>query len=167
MPMEPSLVQSLSNWIAATSLSDAFKAHSWIVPTSQSIHLLAVSVVFVCALLIGLRLLGLSRSEQTLSMVIRRLTRLMYAGHVVLLMTGAVQTIAEPDRQFGSPAFWIKMLLIVLGLLMTYLLARSTQSNPHRWDSADHHPARLRIYGAIYVSAWTAIIFCGRFIGYT
>lgn len=164
---DASIVQSISNWIAATSLSDTFKDLSWVVPTSQSIHIIAVSVVFVCALLIGLRLLGLSRSEQPLSVVIRRLTRLMYAGHVVLLLTGAVQTIAEPDRQLGSPAFWIKMLLIVLGLLMTYLLERSTRRDPNRWDAADRRPATLRVYGAVYVSAWTAIIFCGRFIGYT
>ena len=162
-----SIVQSISKWIAAMSLSDTFKDQAWVIPTSQSIHLIAISVVFVCALAIGLRLLGLIRSEQTLSMVIRRLTRLMYAGNAVLLATGAVHIIAEPDRQFGSPAFWIKMLLIVVGLLMTYLLARSTRRDPNRWDAADRHPATLRLYGAVYVSAWIAIIFCGRFIGYT
>lgn len=165
--MAASAVQSFANWIAATSLSETLKAYLWIIPTSQSIHILAVSVVFVCALTIGLRLLGLSRSERTLSMVIGKQTRLMYAGHIVLLLTGAVQTIAEPFRQFGSPAFWIKMSLIASGLLITVFLARSARSDPHRWDAANHRPARLRIYGAGYVAAWSAIIFCGRFIGYT
>ena len=160
-------MQSFANWIAATSLSETLKAYLWIIPNSQSIHILAVSVVFVCALMIGLRLLGLSRSERTLSMVIGKQTRLMYAGHIVLLLTGAVQTIAEPSRQFGSSAFWIKMVLIVFGLLITYFLARSARSDPRRWDAAIHRPAKLRIYGAGYVAAWATIIFCGRFIGYT
>ena len=160
-------MQSFANWIAATSLSETLKAYLWIIPNSQSIHILAVSVVFVCALMIGLRLLGLSRSERTLSMVIGKQTRLMYAGHIVLLLTGAVQTIAEPSRQFGSSAFWIKMVLIVFGLLITYCLARSARSDPRRWDAAIHRPAKLRIYGAGYVAAWATIIFCGRFIGYT
>lgn len=164
--MDASVVQLISYWIAATSLSEAFKAHLWIVPASQSIHIMAVSVVLVCALMIGLKLLGLSRSERTLSMVIAKQSRLMYAGHIVLLTTGAMLTIAEPARQLGSPAFWVKMMLIVLGLLMTYSLARSTCSDPHRWDSSDRRPV-MRIYGAVYVSAWVAIIFCGRFIGYT
>lgn len=160
-------MQSFAHWIAATSLSETLKAYLWIIPTSQSIHILAVSVVFVSALMIGLRLLGLSRSERTLSMVIGKQTRLMYAGHIVLLLTGAVQTIAEPVRQFGSSAFWIKMLLIAFGLLVTYLLARSAKSDPHRWDAVNHRPARLRVFGGAYVVAWAAIIFCGRFIGYT
>ncbi len=160
-------MQSFAHWIAATSLSETLKAYLWIIPTSQSIHILAVSVVFVCALMIGLRLLGLSRSERTLSMVIGKQTRLMYAGHIVLLLTGAVQTIAEPARQFGSPAFWIKMSLIAFGLLITYFLSRGARNDPRRWDAADHRPARLRIYGAGYVLSWATIIFCGRFIGYT
>ena len=160
-------MQSFASWIAGTSLSETLKAYLWIIPTSQSIHILAVSVVFVCALMIGLRLLGWSRSERTLSMMIGKQTRLMYAGHIVLLLTGAVQTIAEPARQFGSPAFWIKMSLIACGLLITYFLSRGARNDPRRWDAADHRPARLRIYGTGYVLSWAAIIFCGRFIGYT
>ena len=79
-------------------------------------------------------------------MVIGKQTRLMYAGHIVLLLTGAVQTIAEPSRQFGSSAFWIKMLLIASGLLIAYFLAR--------------------IAGLLSILFWTSIVFLSRWIGY-
>lgn len=158
---------SLSNRIASTQLSELLKDALWFVPTSQSIHIIAVSVVFVCALLISLRLLGIGRSARPLSVAIRMQTTFMYAGLLALFVTGALQTIAEPERQFGSPAFWIKMGLIVFGLLLTAVLARSVRRDPQRWDGDGGRPAWSRTYALTYVTAWTAIIFCGRFIGYT
>ena len=162
-----SVIDSLANWIAATSLSETLKAYLWIMPTSQSIHIIAASVVIVSALFIGLRLVGWSRSERTLSTMIGKQTRLIYACLIVLLVTGGVQTIGEPVRQFDSLAFWIKMPMVVFGLLLTYWLARIARSDPQRWDSADNRPASLRIYGATYVGTLTAIIILGRLISYS
>lgn len=154
-------------WIASTPLSEFLKDQLWVVPTSQSIHILAVSILFICALLIGLRLLGVGRSERALSAAVGRQTKLMYVAFIVLLITGIIQTIAEPERQFGSPAFWIKMGLIVFGLVLTGLLARSVRRDPQSWDRAEGRPGWSRPYAVVYVVAWVAIIFCGRFIGYT
>jgi hypothetical protein len=158
---------SIAKQIADTQLSEMLKAHAWIVPTSQSIHIVALSLVFVCALLISLRLLGFDRSERKTSVVIPNQSKLMYAGLVVLLATGTLQTIAEPAREFTSPAFWIKMALIVIAVLLTGLLSRSVRRTPAYWDIFENRPAWSRIYALAFVATWTAIIFCGRFIGYT
>jgi hypothetical protein len=167
MSKDSGLIKSITDQIAATRLSEAFKDHMWVVPTSQSIHILAVSIVFVCALLISLRLLGIGRYERPFSAAVKTQIRLMYVGLLILLLTGTVQTIAEPDRQFHSPAFWIKMLLIVFALLLTHLLSRSVRRDPQRWNLAGNRPAWSRLHAAVYVAAWAGIIFCGRFIGYT
>ena len=167
MVSDTGLIRSISNRISATRLSELLKEQLWVVPTSQSIHIIAVSIVFVCALLISFRLLGIGRSERPVSGMIKKQSRMINAGLFTLLFTGTIQTIAEPDRQFGSPAFWLKMLLIVFALLLTYWLARNTQRDPQRWDLAASRPAWSRIHAVIYVAAWAAIIFCGRFIGYT
>ena len=158
---------SISQQIAAWRLSELLKEQLWVVPTSQSIHILALSVVFISALLISLRVLNIGRSERATSVLIAKHTRMMYVGLAVLLFTGIVQTIAEPDRQFGSPAFWIKMGLIVIGVLLTAVLVRSVRNDPRRWDNAAGRPAWSRLHAVSYVLAWTAIIVCGRFIGYT
>jgi hypothetical protein len=44
--------------VSETALSSFFQSHPWIIPTSQSIHIACVSVVFACAGMISLRLLG-------------------------------------------------------------------------------------------------------------
>lgn len=153
--------------IASTPFSELLKNELWVTPTSQSVHIIALSVVFTCALLISLRLAGVSRGAQPLEIAIRKQTLLIYAGLVVLLITGVLQTVAEPHRQFGSPAFWIKMALIVVALLLTGWMARSVRRDPQRWGDTVRRPAWLRPYTVVYVTTWIAIIFCGRFIGYT
>jgi hypothetical protein len=158
---------SIAQRIAATRLSALLKDELWVVPTSQSIHIIAVSLVFVSALLISLRLLGAGRSGRPVSVIVARHSRLMYTSLFVLLATGTLQTIAEPAREFHSPAFWIKMALIIFGLLLTMGLARSVRTDPQRWDRADERPAWSRPHALIYITAWTAIIVCGRFIAYT
>lgn len=160
-------IRSCADWIATTGLSDILRRHLWIVPTSQSVHIICISFVFASALIISLRLLGLVRSEQPLIQQLSRLTRLMYLAVTVLLFTGIVQIIAEPVRQFVAPAFWLKMFLILFGLAMTHFLTSSVRRNAQRWVGVESRPASSRIYALIYLATWSAIIVCGRFIGYT
>ena len=53
------MLREFAGWIAATPLSRTFQDVLWIVPASQSLHIIALAVVFSSALMINLRLLGL------------------------------------------------------------------------------------------------------------
>jgi hypothetical protein len=156
-----------ADWISRTQVSQTLSNHQWIVPTSQSIHILAVSVVFSCAVMISLRLLGVGQRGRSLSQLTQTLVPWMYRGLAVLLLTGVVQTIAEPVRQFVTPAFWSKMFMIVCALTLTIWLARTVASGAQMWDSPSERPAYAKLWGLVSLGLWIAIIFCGRFIGYT
>lgn len=165
--MASTAIREIAHWIEATRVSDMLREGLWIVPTSQSIHIVAISIVFVSGLALSLKLLGIGSAERTLSALIRNLARLTFAALVVLLLTGTLQTIAEPVRQLITPAFWIKMALILLQVLITYRLARSARLEPYRWDSKGGPPAWSKVYAVVNVAVWVTVIFCGRFIGYT
>jgi hypothetical protein len=91
----------------------------------------------------------------------------MWRGLAVLLFTGLIQTVAEPVRQFVTPAFWAKMTMIVIVATMTYLYARSLRRNAPLWDSAATRPVNAKIFAVLSTLLWVAIITCGRFIAYT
>jgi hypothetical protein len=91
----------------------------------------------------------------------------MWGALVVLLFTGTVQTIAEPVRQFVTPAFWAKMCMIIIVATMTALFARKVRANAARWDAAGTRPAAARVFAIGSSLLWIAIIVCGRFIAYT
>jgi len=156
-----------ADWIANTALSDWFQRQAWVIPTSQSVHIVSVSVVFGCAVMISMRLLGLSASGRSISQLVDTLVPWMYRALGVLLFTGAVQTIAEPVRQFITPAFWGKMLMIICVVILTIWFARAVRRNAARWDTAASRPAGAKMFALISLGLWVGIIFCGRFIGYT
>jgi hypothetical protein len=155
-----------ANWIAGTPLSGWLQNETWVVPTSQSIHIVCLSVVFCCAVMISLRLLGFNASGRSVSRLVDTLVPWMYRALAVLLLTGLVQTVAEPVRQFVAPAFWWKMLMIICVLALTVGFARAVRSNPAKWD-ATARPASAQWFALISLGLWVGIIICGRFIGYT
>jgi len=88
-------------------------------------------------------------------------------GLAVLLFTGLVQTVAEPVRQFVTPMFWAKMLMIILVATLTALYATAVRRNAALWDAASSRPWPAKIFAVLSTLLWLAIIVCGRFIGYT
>lgn len=161
------LVRHWAALINATGMSQWMQNTAWVVPTSQSIHIVSLSLVFGSALMINLRLLGLGRSSRSVSELTATLVPWIYGGLVVLLLTGAIQTITEPERQFVTPAFWWKMFMIVCVLSLTVWFSRAVRANPARWNQASTRPASAKLFALVTLGLWIAIIFCGRFIGYT
>lgn len=161
------MFRPFADWLADTPLSKTLQDHSWVVPTSQSVHILAVSIVFGSACMVNLRLLGVGRSGRSISQLSDTLVPWMWRGLVVLLFTGLIQTIAEPVRQFVTPMFWAKMLMIVLVATITALYARMVRRNAAQWDAAVSRPWAAPIFAVASTLLWLAIIVCGRFIGYT
>jgi hypothetical protein len=155
-----------ADWVSNTALSQWFQNHAWVVPTSQSTHLVALSVVFGSAVMISSRLLGANRNGRTVSQLVRTLVPWMYAALGLLLLTGTVQTITEPLRQFVTPAFWSKMCMIVVVVILTQWFASSVRRNAAKWDAASTRPASAKVFALVSLALWIGIIFCGRFIGY-
>jgi hypothetical protein len=161
------MLRPLADWIAATPLSKALSDQPWVVPTSQSIHILAVAAVFASALMINLRLLGVGAKGRSVSQLSDTLIPWMWRGLVVLLVTGSIQTLAEPVRQFVTPAFWAKMALIIIVSVMTILFVRALRRNAPFWDDGSSRPLPAKIFAVVSTLMWVAIIICGRFIAYT
>ena len=161
------MFRPFADWLSQTPLSKTLQDQPWVVPTSQSIHILAVSIVFGSACMINLRLLGVGRSGRSVSQLSNTLVPWMWGGLVVLLLTGFVQTITEPVRQFVTPMFWAKMMMILVVASMTALYARAVRRNAPAWDVASSRPWTAKVFAVVSTLLWMAIIVCGRFIGYT
>jgi hypothetical protein len=161
------MLRPLADWIAATPLSKTLADQPWVVPTSQSIHILAIATVFASALMINLRLLGVGAKGRSVSELSNTLIPWMWRGLVVLLLTGGIQTLAEPVRQFVAPVFWAKMAMIIIVTVMTILFVRALRRNAPLWDDVSSRPLQAKIFAVVATLLWLAIIVCGRFIAYT
>lgn len=152
--------------VAQSQLSKTLQDVSWIVPLSQSMHIVALSVLFASVMMISLRLLGVGTRGRSASQLAESLLPWMWRALTLLILTGALQTFIEPVRQFITPIFWLKMCLVALLSLMTWWFSRTVRANASQWATATALPARMKLFAVTSIVGWSVVIVLGRFIGY-
>lgn len=155
-------LQSFGDWLYATPISTALRDTVWVIPTIQSVHILAIAMLISAALVTELRVAGVMGTDQSSSVVARRFMPWIWKALVVLLLTGTVLIVAEPGRTLGNTLFWVKVGLITTALLLTLAVRK-----PLLAADAEERTEPARSIAWVMLVIWVLVIFCGRFIAYT
>src|SRR5213592_1811151 len=91
------------SWLEQTPLSQAIQSAGWVVPTVQTVHILAIAAVLSSVLMLDLRLLGMVGRDQPLERVTNRFRPVIWWTLPILLATGVVMIIGEPARPLPHP----------------------------------------------------------------
>ena len=160
------MIEELCKWLERTPASVFVASTTWIVPTVQSIHILSVGVVFASMSMLSFRLLNIWGRRQTVSTRLRPALSCLWPGLTVLLLTGVVMIVAEPERELLNRIFLLKMTLVAIAALIGLALRRSVSRRPQWWD-ASAASVVPKCAGLLLSALWVAIIVCGRWIAYT
>ena len=154
-----------SQWLYATPVSEYFRDAGWIVPAVQSIHIVAIAMLIGSSILLDLKLAGVVARTERPAVVYERYMPWAWGGLVVLLLTGMIMSIAEPDRVLSNWLFWTKMTLVVIGFLGT-LLIRIPMRREEPMTQTPAWNLVAKPLGWLSLAIWIAIIVCGRWIAY-
>jgi putative copper export protein len=152
-------------WLEQTETSQFIQKAGWVVPSVQTVHILAISAIAGSALIFNLRLLGVLCTGQSLQSVSRRFAPVIWLSLPVLLATGTILTIGEPARELLNPVFGIKMVLILTAISLLAFFQRRLSRDPCRYDGASGRGAALSI-ALPSLLLWTCIVIAGRLIAY-
>ena len=158
---------AFTEWLAATPLSMLIQNVGWVIPTTQSIHIICISILMGATWMINLRMLNLAMPSQPLSTLARRLLPFVWITLPILLITGAMLSIAEPARSLESPSFQIKMLLLIVIIGLTLFLQSTLKTNADYWEQSAGRRSKAKLLAAASLLIWLAIVFFGRYIAYT
>lgn len=153
-------LNSLTLWLEHTQASQTIQVVSWIIPTVQTIHILAIAAVIGSMSLVDLRVLGVVGRAQSLSSVSTRLIPWVWGALIVLLLTGLVMIVGEPGRSLTNPIFQFKMLMVLTVGALTLALQSLLKRSP------DAAPGVARLIALVSLLIWVLIIFAGRWIAY-
>ena len=159
-------LETFATSLQATSLSTALKTITWIIPALQSIHILMIGVVFVAILVVSLRVLGRMRTDESLVTVWRRFAPFFWTALVLMAITGAVLTVAEPVREFMTLSFRLKMVLLVVGIGSALLFGRRMRREAAVSVGSASASRGARMAAILTLVLWIAVIFLGRAIAY-
>lgn len=153
-------LHQFSDWLSSTSLSQSIQTTTWAIPGIQTVHIIALSLLFAAALLLALRFAGLGLLAEPLAALAARQAKLIWILLVLLLISGGMLIIAEPGRTITNPVFYAKMVMLLVVMALTLWLSLAARRLAFR-------PGPLLVMGAVLTMAlWTAIIFAGRLIAY-
>ena len=160
------MIKSLAEYLASTSLSHILLGVKWIIPVIQTVHILAIAVVMSSMAMLDLRLLQVDHHPHSIAQSARRFLPWVWTALGVLLASGTVLNIAEPERELGSPAFWAKMILILLVIPITLLLHFALCGNVEFWSNSPSRRTSARLLAILSFLLLLAIITAGRWIAY-
>jgi uncharacterized membrane protein len=164
--MSAAAISNFADWIASTQLSFLLASHLWIIPTLQSVHYMALAILFSSAALIDLRMLGAVARQQPLSRVARRFVPGIWIALVVMTITGLLLLIAEPARSLTTWEFQSKMAMLLLVIALTLAMQRFIAERAAVWDTAPALPSVARVAAVGSMVLWMLIIVAGRWIAY-
>ncbi len=156
---------ALAQWLSATPLSLALRELDWLVPLLQTVHILAIAMVISSVFLIDLRLLGLA-SLQSITETAHRFVPWIWIDLAILAVSGVALIAVEPMRALSNTAFQIKMALLFVAIIMTWLFQIALRSNAEFWQRTGSHKSMATALAVNAFLLWCAIAGAGRLIAY-
>ena len=159
-------MHQFAEWLSQTSLSLAIQSHEWVIPTVQSVHIIAIAAVLGSVFMIVLRIVGWAGRDQTLAQTTARFGPWLSGALCVLMVTGVVMIVGEPMRQLLALSFWLKMGLVVIGTAMAVIFQRSLRRHEVRWETALVNQSHVKGLAVATFLVWVSIVVLGRLIAY-
>jgi hypothetical protein len=156
----------LFEWLGNTPWSIALHESRYAFLVVLTIHVLTLSVFVGTALMIDLRLLGVTMMRVPASQVIARLVPWSAAGLILMMTSGALLFYAAPLVRYQNVFFRMKMATLVLALLNAWLFHRTVYRRIDDWDRDTVPPWHARLAGGLSLVLWVVIIAAGRMMAY-
>ena len=161
------MIQRFAEWLSQTSPSILIQTHNeWVIPTIQSIHIIAIGVVLGSVLMIDLRILGWAGHDQTLRETTNRFGPWLSSALLALLATGGLMVVGEPVRELLSLSFWLKMFLVAVGTIIATILQITVKRHDDHWEHTLMKSRAIKSLAVVTLLIWVSIVILGRLIAY-
>jgi len=156
------ILHALNETTFSTSLRESEWTFSWI----ETAHVLALAVMAGTIAVVDLRLLGVSFRQQPVSRLVDQVTPVTWIGFALMVITGGLLFVAQPETNAGNPAFQIKLALLAAAGLNLLSFHHVVFRDIAIWDNLVKPPLKVQLSGAASLALWSVIIVLGRLIAY-
>jgi len=149
-------------WANNLSVADWVRDSTWIFPAAETVHIVALAVLFGAILFVDLQMLGLVRRDTTASHLEKELRPWTFSSLVVILVTGFLLFTSEAMKLYISAPFQIKIVALFLAIAFNYTIHRKvTGTEPVRLG-----PVWGKVTAVVSIALWLSVGFAGRAIGF-
>jgi hypothetical protein len=140
---------------------------AWLFPIVETLHVLALAVVFGSIAILDMRLLGWRSLDSPVSKLTSGTLPVTWIAWLCAAITGSLMFMAKAVTYTGNLQFQLKFVMMALAAVNMLVFHFGPFQQVARWDSARRPPGAARLAGALSLALWTAVIFFGRWMGFT
>jgi hypothetical protein len=153
-------------WLQDLSFPTEVREGTWLFPTIETVHVLALVTVVGFTILMDLRLLGLANRQRAVTDLTRQCLPVIWSAFAVAAVAGSLLFSSKAVTYFGNPPFRLKMACMALAGLNMSLFHLTTYRRVAEWDLGSP-PSAARAAAALSLALWVIIVGAGRWVGYT
>jgi hypothetical protein len=148
-------------WINSTALSQFLQSSTYTFPVTEVFHLIGLTILLGCAIVVSLRLLGLGLKEPV-GEIARGIAGWTWFGFVLVWGTGIVLLIAEPIKLATNVAFPYKLGFLLAGVALHFFAFFFLLKRGH----AEALPVTSKAVAVLMLACWFGAGVAGRAIGF-
>lgn len=136
-------------------------------PWIESIHVLMATTVVGSIAIVDLRLIGYASHRKGARQLIIDLLPFTWVAFGLAAITGSLLFTSNAVSYAANVPFLCKMATLVLAGINMAIFHMTAYQRIGHWNDALTPPVTARIAGATSLTLWIAIVFLGRWIGFT
>jgi hypothetical protein len=149
-------------WSDSLRVGHAISDTVWAFPLIETVHILALTIMYGAMIIIDLRLLGLVLRKQSTALLARNLEPYMAWGLIIMLGSGFLLFTSEAMKCYVNDGFRFKMAVLVPAVLFQFTLFRPVT----RQDDLKRSRPLGWMVSVISLVLWFGVGIGGRAIGF-
>ena len=165
MNLHSVLVSVQNLWLSAVVRGD-IPGTEWVFPIVETCHVLTLTLVFGSIVMVDLRLLGWTSRATSIARLTEETLPWTWTAWVLAAATGSMLFISKAVTYAGNFEFRMKFVCMALAAVNMLVFHFGAYRRVAEWDLA-RPPAAARFAGGLSMAFWIAVIFFGRWVGFT
>jgi hypothetical protein len=156
------MLDGLVVWLRSTSISEFIRVSSWLWPVCEILHFFGLSLLVGVAGFFDLRLLGfMKRVPISAAWTLMPWAK---AGFAIAAITGLTFFVGAPDQYIDNPAFYFKLLFLILANLNAAYFEVMYRKLVESREADGAVPRAFRVIAVVSVVSWFFVIYWGRML---
>jgi len=157
----PSLLP-LFQWANNLQVADWVRKSTWIFPAAETVHIVALAVLFGAIVFVDLQMLGLVRRDTSASHLEKELRPWTFSSLIVILCTGALLFSSEAMKLYINVPFQFKIVTLFVAIAFNYTIHRKVIGA----EAVRLSSVWVKLTAVVSIMLWLSVGFAGRAIGF-
>jgi hypothetical protein len=160
------VLTSVQAWPIAGAIRGDTQATQWLFPIIETLHVIALTLVVGSIAMVDLRLLGIGSRESPVTRLTREVLPWTWTAWCLAAMFGSLLFISKATTYWHDLTFRLKFVCMALAAINMLVFHAGAYRRVLDWDIGEP-PLGAKLAGALSLLLWIAVVFFGRWTGYT